>query len=57
MRMPPNELGGDRLDHAAEIECALLLRHPGVEYDLEQEIAQFVLQIARSPRAIASATS
>ena len=36
---------GDRLDHVAEIERALLLRHAGVEHDLEQEVAQFVAQV------------
>ena len=34
-----------RLDHTAEIERALLLRHAGVEHDLEQEVAQFLAQV------------
>ena len=45
MRMPADELFGDRLDHVAEIERALFLGHAGVEDDLEQEIAQFFLEI------------
>ena len=36
---------GDRLDHVAEIEGALLLGHAGVEDDLQQQIAEFVLQV------------
>ena len=32
-------------DHVAEIERALLLRHAGVEHDLEQEVAQFLAQV------------
>ena len=34
-----------RLDHVAEIEGALLLRHAGVEDDLQQQIAELVLQV------------
>ena len=45
MRMAADKLLGDRLDHVAEIEGALLLRHAGVEHDLQQEVAQFVAQI------------
>ena len=43
--MAADELFGDGLDHAAEIEGALLLRHAGVEHDLEQEVAQLVAEI------------
>ncbi len=46
MRMPPHELLGDGLDHAAEIERALLLRHAGMEHDLQQQVAEFLAQIA-----------
>ena len=45
MRMAAHQLFGDGLDHAAEIERALLLRHAGVEHDLEQEVAQLLAQI------------
>ncbi len=45
MRMPPDQLLGDRLHHVAEIERALLLRHAGMEHDLQQQVAEFVLQI------------
>ena len=44
MRMAPDQLGGQRLDDVAEIEGALLLCHPGVENDLQKQIAQLVLQ-------------
>ena len=47
MRMPADQLGGDRLDHVAEIERALLLRHTGVEDDLQQQIAKFVLKVGK----------
>ena len=43
--MPAQELLRDRRNHVAEIEGALLLRHAGVEHDLEQEVTQFVAQI------------
>ena len=43
--MAAQELLGDRLDHVAEIERALLLRHAGMEHDLEQEVAEFFAQI------------
>ena len=45
VRMPAQELLGDRLDHAAEIERALLLGHAGVERDLQQEVAQLFAQV------------
>ena len=45
MRMAADQLGGDGLDHVAEIEGALFLGHAGVEDDLEQQIAQFVLEV------------
>ena len=43
MRMPPLHLVGDRLGDVIEREQPGLLGHPGVEHDLEQEIAEFVL--------------
>jgi hypothetical protein len=45
MRMAPHELCGETFDHVGKIERALLLRHAGVEDDLEQEIAQFITQV------------
>jgi len=33
------------LHHVGEFEGALFLRHPGVEHDLEQEVAELVAQI------------
>ena len=45
MRMAAQQLLGDRLDHAAEIERALLLGHAGVERDLEQQVAELLAQI------------
>ena len=44
VRMAADQLGGDGLDHVGEIEGALLLRHAGVENDLQQQIAEFVLE-------------
>ena len=46
MGMPADHLGRDRLDDAAEIERALLLGHPRVEDDLQQQVAEFVAQLA-----------
>ena len=58
VRMAADKLGGDRLDHAAEIEHARLFRHPRVKDDLQQQVAEFLAQIlGRSPRSTASATS
>ena len=45
MRMPPDHLGGDGLDHVAESERILLLGHAGMKHHLQQEIAQFVAEI------------
>jgi hypothetical protein len=45
MRMAAQQLFGDRLDHAAKVERALLLRHAGVERDLEQEVAKLFTQV------------
>ena len=45
MRVPADHLGGDGLDDAAEVECALLLRHLRVEHDLQQQVAELVAQI------------
>src|SRR5580698_762453 len=47
--MMANELGGDRLDDAAKIKEASLLRHAGVKDDLQQEVAQFLAQIFGRP--------
>ena len=45
MRMAADQLRGDGLDHVAEIEGALLLRHAGVEDDLQQEVAELLAQV------------
>ena len=45
MRMPSDHLAGNRLDHVAEGERVLFLRHPGMEHHLQQEVAEFVTQI------------
>jgi hypothetical protein len=44
VRVPAHELGGDCFDHVGKIERALLLCHPGVENDLQQEVAELILQ-------------
>jgi hypothetical protein len=45
MRMPPDQLLGDRLHDVRKRERALLLGHPGVKHDLQQQIAELVLQV------------
>ena len=45
VRMAADQLGGDGLDHVAEVEGALLLRHAGMEDDLQQQVAEFVLEV------------
>jgi hypothetical protein len=45
MRVAPDHLGGDGLDHVGKGEGALLLRHPGVIDDLKQEVAELVLEV------------
>ena len=45
MRMPADHLARDGLDHVAERERVLLLRHAGVIDHLQQEIAEFVVEI------------
>jgi hypothetical protein len=47
MRMAAQELFRNGLDHAAEIERALLLGHAGMEHDLEQEVAEFLAQVVK----------
>ena len=46
MRMPARHLVADRIDHVGERERALLLRHPRVEHHLQQQVAEFVLEVA-----------
>ena len=43
--MAAQQLFGDGVNDVAEIEGALLLRHPGMKHDLKQEVAQFVAEI------------
>ena len=45
MRMPPDHLARDRLDHVAERKRVLLLGHAGVIHHLQQEIAEFVAEV------------
>src|SRR3989304_2009341 len=45
VRMPANELFSKRLDDVAEIESAFLFGHARVEHDLEQEVAELVLEV------------
>ena len=45
MRMPPHELFRQRLHDVAEFERALLLRHAGMEHDLQQEITELFAQV------------
>ena len=45
MRMPPDHLARDRLDHVAERERILLLGHAGMIHHLQQEIAELVAEI------------
>ena len=45
MRMPADHFARDGLDHVAERERVLLLRHARVIDDLQQEIAEFVAEI------------
>ena len=47
MGVTPDQLLRDGLDHVAEIEGALFLRHAGVEHDLQQQVAQFLAQIRK----------
>ena len=43
--MAPHQLFGDGLHDVAEVESVLLLRHAGMEDDLQQQIAELVAQI------------
>ena len=45
--MAADELGGDRLHHAAEIEQARLFRHARMKDDLQQQVAELLAQIFR----------
>ena len=48
VRMAAQQLLGDRRDDVAEVERALLLRHTGMEHDLEQQVAQLLAQVRQS---------
>jgi hypothetical protein len=45
--MPSNELGVKTFDHVIEGKPLLLLRQPGIEDDLEEEVAQFVFEAVK----------
>lgn len=45
VRMPPDQLAGDRLYDIAERKCAGLLGNARMKDNLQKKIAQFVLQI------------
>ena len=47
VRMAADQLARDALDDVAEIERAGLLGHPGMEHDLEQQVAELVLQVEK----------
>jgi hypothetical protein len=47
MRMPADHLACHSLDDVAESECILLLRHAGVIDHLQQEIAEFILEVIK----------
>ena len=46
MRMAADHLARDRLDDAAEVEAPFLLRHPRMKDHLQQQVAEFVAQVA-----------
>ena len=48
--MTADQLRGDGFDHVAEIEGALLLRHAGMENDLQQQIAELFLEFVHGAR-------
>jgi hypothetical protein len=45
MRMPPDHLARDGLDHIAERKRVLLLRHAGMKHHLQQQVAEFLPEI------------
>src|SRR5262249_53823610 len=45
VRMAAYELFGEALDDVGKVEGPLLLRHAGMEDDLEQEVTQFIAQV------------
>ena len=45
MRVTADHFARDGLDHIAERERVLLLRHAGVKHHLQQEVAEFVAQV------------
>ncbi len=47
VRMAADQLARDALDDVAEIERAGLLGHPGMEHDLEQKVAELVLEVEK----------
>ena len=57
MRVPAHHLVGDRGGDVVERKVPCFLGHAGVEDDLQQQIAELVLERVDIARSIASATS
>src|SRR5688572_13525323 len=47
MRMAPDELGGDRLDHVSDVEQPTLTRHLCVVDRLQDEVAKLIAQLIK----------
>ncbi len=45
MRVSPDHLGVDRIDHVAERKSALFLGHARMKHHLQQQIAEFLLEV------------
>ncbi len=43
--MPADHLAGDRLHHVTKRERVLLLRHAGMEHNLQQQVTEFVPEV------------
>jgi hypothetical protein len=49
VRVPPDQLFGDRLDDVAEPEKPRFLGHAGVKHDLQQQVTELVAQVVEIP--------
>lgn len=57
MRMAYNEFAANLVADIADVERALLFGHPGVEHDLQQQVAQFLAEQDVVGVVMASTTS
>jgi len=57
MRMPPDQLVVQVVQNVGNGKVAVIGRHLGIKQHLQQQVAQFLGQVGKSRRSMASKTS